>query len=188
LRPTEAREIVLVRHAAASGQAPEAALTREGRNQARALAEVLAPLEIRRVLCSPFRRAIETAEPFCTRAGLEIALDARLAERVLTARELPDWREHLRRSFDELDYQLEDGESSRVAQARGVAVVREALAAQQRTLVVTHGNLLALILSWVDVTFGYEGWAKLANPDAFVVRVDGNGARAFRRLHPRESK
>jgi len=134
------REIVLVRHAAASGQQAEAPLTAEGRQQASALADVLLSLGSQRLIASPFRRAIESVEPFARRSGLTIETDQRLVERVLSVRGLPDWR----------------------------------------SVVVTHGNLLALILRWVDEKVGYEHWAQLSNPDVFVVQLDGV-QRSFRR-------
>src|SRR3954464_10560791 len=122
------QKIVLVRHATATGQEADAALTVEGQRQAHALADLLLPLRIQRVISSPFTRAIESVQPFCSRAGLRVETDDRLVERVLTPRGLPDWREHLRRSFDDPDYCLDDGESSRTAQARGTSALRAALA------------------------------------------------------------
>jgi broad specificity phosphatase PhoE len=108
--------IVLVRHAAATSQDANAALTIEGRRQANLLADLLLQFQIQRVISSPFVRAIESAEPFCRRAGLRLETDDRLVERVLSARQdLPDWRDHLGRSFDDPDYCLEGGESSRTA-------------------------------------------------------------------------
>jgi 2,3-bisphosphoglycerate-dependent phosphoglycerate mutase len=98
------QKIVLVRHATATGQEATAALTSEGQRQARVLADLLLPLQIQRVISSPFVRATESVTPFCRRAGLRLETDDRLIERVLSARDLPDWREHLRRSFDDLDY------------------------------------------------------------------------------------
>jgi hypothetical protein len=43
----------------------------------------------------------ESVELFMSRAGLAIETDPRLTERVLSGRSLPDWREHLRRSFED---------------------------------------------------------------------------------------
>lgn len=178
-------EIVLVRHAAASGQEAAAPLTSDGQHQARALDHFLRQFRIEGVICSPFRRAVESIEPFCRRAGLRVETDPRLVERVLSVRNLPDWREHLHRSFEDLDYCLEGGESSRAAQERGVSVVREALVSTRRYALVTHGNLLALILKWADATVGFEHWSRLSNPDVFVLRTDGHGARGFSRVWDR---
>ena len=176
------QKIVLVRHAAATGQDADAPLTSEGRLQANALAELLLPFQIQRVISSPFVRATESVGPFCKRAGLVVETDPRLVERVLSARNLPDWRDHLRRSFDDLDYRLEDGEASRTARDRGVSAVRAALGSGQRCVVVTHGNLLALILKSVDPTVGFDLWLRLSNPDAFVLHVDSEGAKRFSRI------
>lgn len=176
------REVVLVRHAAATGQEPEAPLSAEGRRQAGLLAELLLPLGLERIVASPFRRALESVEPLAARSGLRLETDPRLAERVLSERSLADWREQLRRSFQELDLCLEGGESSRCARARGVAAVLAASAGTRRCAVVTHGNLLALILGWVDPTVGYEQWSLLSNPDVFLVQLDGQRPREFRRL------
>jgi 2,3-bisphosphoglycerate-dependent phosphoglycerate mutase len=178
------RRIVLVRHATATGQDAAAALTSEGRRQARVLADLLLPLQIQRVVSSPFARATESVAPFCRRAGLRAETDERLVERVLSARDLPDWREHLRRSFDDLDYRLEDGESSRTAQARGTSAVRAALESGERCVLVTHGNMLALILRSIDVTVGFDTWSGLSNPDVFVLHVGDEGPRGFDRIWP----
>ena len=174
--------IVLVRHATAAGQEPEAALTIEGQRQARMLADLLLPFRIQRVISSPFVRATESVRPFCSLADLRLQTDDRLVERVLSARSLPDWREHLRRSFDDPDYRLEDGESSRAAQARGTSALRAALASGERCVLVTHGNLLALILRSIDPTVGFDVWAGLSNPDAFVLHVDDDGPSGFTRV------
>jgi 2,3-bisphosphoglycerate-dependent phosphoglycerate mutase len=175
-------DVVVVRHAAASGQSSDAALTTEGQRQAAALAGLLLPLGIERVISSPSRRAIQSTAPFCARAGLRVELEPCLVERVLSARDLPDWREHLRRSFDDPEYRVGDGESSRAAQERGTAVLRAALASGRRCVLVTHGNLLALILRSVDASAGFDFWSRLSNPDAFIIHVDDRGPRGFSRI------
>jgi 2,3-bisphosphoglycerate-dependent phosphoglycerate mutase len=148
------------------------------------LADLLLPLRIQRVISSPFARATESVTPFCRRAGLRLETDDRLVERVLGAGDLPDWREHLRRSFDDLDYRLEGGESSRAAQARGTSAVRDALKSGERCVLVTHGNLLALILRSIDATVGFDMWSGLSNPDVFVLSVGAEGPSGFNRIWP----
>ena len=77
---------------------------------------------------------------------------------------------------------MEDGESSRIAEAGGTAVLQAALASGERYLLVTHGNLLALMLRSIDVTVGFDFWEKLTNPDGFVVHVDGARPTGFSRV------
>jgi 2,3-bisphosphoglycerate-dependent phosphoglycerate mutase len=77
---------------------------------------------------------------------------------------------------------LEGGESSRTAQARGISAVRAALASGKRCVLVTHGNLLALILRSFDPTAGFDLWSKLSNPDAFLLEVHDEGPGSFSRV------
>ena len=49
-------------------------------------------------------------------------------------------------------------------------------------LVVTHGNLLALVLHSLDDTFGFHGWKSLSNPDVFVLDNSGSGQMTFERI------
>ena len=83
-------DIILVRHAAATGQEAIAPLTIDGQRQARALDHFLRQFRIDGVICSPFRRAVESIDPFCRRAGLRVETDPRLVERVLSVRNLTD--------------------------------------------------------------------------------------------------
>jgi 2,3-bisphosphoglycerate-dependent phosphoglycerate mutase len=172
-------EIIHVRHAASSGQAPDAPLTAAGLKQAHVLAELLSTLAVERIASSPYRRALQTVEPFRASAALDIELDARLVEQTMSAHDLPDWRDQLRESFNDLDRRLEGGESSREARARGLAALNGAVASGQRTVLVSHGKLLTLLLSAFDPSVGYDVWEKLSNPDVFVVQVR---ERSFRRI------
>lgn len=176
------QELLLVRHAAATGQDASAALTAEGERQAQVLTDVLIRSGVQRVISSPFVRAMETVRPFCNRTGIQLETDDRLVERVLSGRDLPDWRDHLRQSFDDADYCLDGGESSRSAQARGLSALQAAQASGERCVLVTHGNLLALMLRSMDAAVGFDEWSKLSNPDAFLVQVDDEGLGRFSRV------
>ena len=49
-------------------------------------------------------------------------------------------------------------------------------------LVVTHGNLMALVLHSLDPTFGYEGWSSMTNPDVYLLRTDDAGQMTIERI------
>lgn len=164
--------LYLVRHCRATGQAPDAPLTPEGIVQAGLLADLLAPLGIEQILSSPFVRACDSIAPLAARIGIPIETDDRLVERTLTTEPLPDWRIHLARSFDDDTYCMAGGESSRVATARAVAAldaVRHHPA--PATAIVTHGNLLALLLRHCDGREGFAAWEALTNPDCYRVTL-----------------
>jgi 2,3-bisphosphoglycerate-dependent phosphoglycerate mutase len=170
-------KLFLIRHCSALGQEPEAPLSSEGGQQAQELARFLAEYGITRIVSSPLRRAVESAQPLADLIQLPISIDERLAERRLGRVEDGDWLSALRRSFGDHSVCLEGGESSRDALQRGRMVVDEALAAlPEGTAIFSHGNLLSLIAHSIDPALGYDFWVSLSNPDVFEV------ARAEREL------
>ena len=173
-------DLYLVRHCQATGQEPDAPLTPAGAAQARRLAEHLGERGIRRIVSSPFSRARASVAPLAEQLGLTVELDDRFVERVLCGTPIPDWRARLRASFDDLDLCLDGGESSRAAMARGAAALRDALAGARPVVVVTHGNLLALLLRHLDGQSGFAAWEALTNPDVFAVTTSPAAARVER--------
>jgi 2,3-bisphosphoglycerate-dependent phosphoglycerate mutase len=176
--------IHLVRHCQATGQEPDAPLTEKGRRQAVDLAEHLEDNPIVRIVSSPYVRAVESIAPLAERLGIPVETDDRLIERVLCGAPLPDWHERLEASFIDLDLRLPGGESSRDAMARGVAAVNE-IKREPGTdiLVVSHGNLLTLIMKHFEDFFGYEDWERMGTPEAFRV-WDMNGKPFIDRMAP----
>lgn len=63
-----------------AGRSPGISLTDEGRRQAAAAAELLPDMRISRVLTSPIRRAVQTAEIVSSRIGVGHEVDDRLVE------------------------------------------------------------------------------------------------------------
>lgn len=166
--------IYLVRHCAALGQEPAALLSEEGRAQAVQLASFLGQRGVRRIVSSPFVRAVESARPLSSGLGVPIEIDDRLAERQLGTVEDGDWRLALKRSFSDLTVSLPDGESGVAAQERGVGVLLETFKkAQQPAALFSHGNLLTLIARHFDSSVGFEFWQALTNPDVFEVQRSG---------------
>lgn len=69
-----------------------------------------------------------------------------------------------------MDLSFQGGESSREAMNRAIEVVEEILKSDiQNTILVTHGNLMALLLKHFDDQFGFETWANLTNPDVYLL-------------------
>lgn len=175
--------LILVRHCEAAGQEPDAPLTAAGSRQALELADFLSAFPVAGIVASAYRRARETAEPLAELLHLGIETDPRLNERVLSPHPIGHWREVVRDSFAYPDLRAPGGESANdVLQRAWPALNRLLSGSTVLPVIVTHGNLLALVLRSIDPAFGYVGWGNLSNPDVYRVRVDGEGTMSFSRL------
>lgn len=168
------KKVYLIRHCEATGQPPESSLTKTGFNQAHKLAEFFSDIKINRIISSPFLRAIQSIEPTAEKFHKEIEIDNRLSERRLFETFPPDWLEKLEATFHDLDLKFEGGESGHEAMKRVVSVVEEIFNSDARTsIIVSHGNLLSLLLKNFNSSFGFEEWKNLSNPDVFLLCLDG---------------
>lgn len=166
------KNIYIVRHCEAQGQSSNASLTARGFIQAEYLASFFSELKIDQIISSPFLRATQTIEPLSKMTNIKIKTDERLSERILSTADLPDWFEKLRQSFQNLDLKFEGGESSKEAMNRAIDVVVEITNNKlKNTIIVTHGNLMALLLRKYDPDFDFECWNHLSNPDVFRLSV-----------------
>ncbi|MGG4393140.1 histidine phosphatase family protein [Paenibacillus thiaminolyticus] len=176
------KNVYIVRHCQAEGQAPDAPLTAAGVRQADKLAEFLADKPIEHIISSPYERAYRTIAPFAEQHGMAIALDDRLTERVLSGSNHPDWRDMLRKTYDDLDLCYEGGESSTTAMKRASRVIAEALeSGYNNVVIVSHGNLISLLLKHFDDRFGFKEWESLSNPDVYHLTFE-KGAPSIRRI------
>lgn len=175
--------LILVRHCQAAGQEPGAPLTPVGQRQARELAQFLSAYPVDVIVTSAYLRAQQTAQPLADRLHLSAQVDARLNERTLSPRPIDNWREVVRDSFADPDLRAPGGESANDVLQRAWSALNDLLIGSARQpVVVTHGNLLALVLHSIDPGFGYVGWENLSNPDVYRVEVDGDAGMSFRRL------
>ena len=146
---------------------PDWALSPVGKAQARGLVPVLTALGLQRLYSSPYRRCRDTLAPFAAAAGLEVTLVADLRERRIAGGWISDFREVWQRSWADLDFALEGGETSRVCRRRVVAAV-DTIAARHpgETLAIgSHGNAIALFLSHADPTFTVTDAGSIRTPE-----------------------
>jgi 2,3-bisphosphoglycerate-dependent phosphoglycerate mutase len=170
-------QMYVIRHCEATGQAKDAPLTVTGFEQAKLLADCLQDSGVEQVICSPYLRAQQSIAPFAQRNDIPLRIDRRLSERVLSGSNLDNWMECLRQTFDDFDVSFNGGESSSHAMRRAVEVINELGTSESKCIaVVTHGNLMTLLLRYFDARFGFDEWARLTNPDIFLVSVEENKA------------
>src|SRR5690625_6007216 len=80
------KKIYFVRHCSADGQHKDSPLTIEGTRQAQLLSIFLTEndIPIDRIISSPYLRAVESIKPYAEKHGIDIEVDERLHERVLS--------------------------------------------------------------------------------------------------------
>lgn len=179
----KSKTLYLVRHCTATGQEADAPLSETGFAQAQTLAEWLRDKNIEAIVCSPFTRACQSILPFSQQQDIPLETDARLVERVLRAEPRPDWQQLLKATFEDMDLCLSGGETSRDATRRAVAVVEEILLrTEQTTVLVSHGNLLTLLLKHFDSSVGFAHWQRMTNPDVFRLTFSANNLPTVQRV------
>ncbi len=166
-------EIYILRHAQSnptkSLHSSEWPLSERGIEQANRLIPILKNLNPDSIYSSPYRRCIDTIEPYLSTVERNVLIVEELRECHVTHQFLDtkeDFEEVFRKSWLDFDFCLSDGESCRAAQQRILTFI-ESLYSQpyNKILISTHGNLASLLINSVDSFFCYEQSRSLTNPD-----------------------
>lgn len=172
------KKLYLIRHCSADGQHKDSPLTNEGIRQAHLLSVFLKDknIDADRIISSPYLRAIESIKPYAENNNMEVSVDDRLKERILSEDPIDDWLEVLEQSFTDLNFNLPGGESGNDAIQRAQAVIENMHKDNKATnvIIVSHGNLIALLLNQYKPGFGFDGWKKLRNPDIYLIDFEVN--------------
>lgn len=183
--------VYMVRHAESPfvfGQERTRGLSEEGAAAAKRIAELFRPIDVHAVVSSPYVRARATIEGIARQKGLAIAEYEELIERPIKGLDYKtDWttlQEAIRRSFTDLDYALEGGETTRDAQRRAIPVVEKLLADfEGRSVVVgTHGNIMTIVMNYYDSRYGYDFWASASKPDVYRLTFRRNRLEQVERM------
>ena len=175
--------LYMVRHAEspfAFGEERSRGLSPEGEAAAARVAERLRGEPIDAVVSSAYRRAVLTVQPLADLKGLPVVAYEELVERPIKG---PDCRaewsvleQAIARSFEDWDYALEGGETTREAQARAVPVIERLLREYEGKAVAvgTHGNIMTIIMAHYDRRFGYAFWQGASKPDIYKLSFEGS--------------
>ncbi len=178
--------VYLVRHAhpvppgTLGHEENERPLSERGRVDAERLAVEFDGTTPSALYSSPYPRARQTIEPLARRFNLAIKTLADLRERLLSSEPLPNWHEHLSRSWSDFDYALASGESNRDAQRRILVVLDQIRARHSNddvAIVASHGNLIALALNAFDQSVDFNFWESIPLPAVFELEHTNAGWR-----------
>jgi probable phosphoglycerate mutase len=174
-------------------------LSERGREQARAAAEALRGSGITRLLCSPMRRAMETAEPVSEALGLPLSVlpyvhelreGAGYGELGPEAQKLRRWSARMSAHPDDPDHSSDGAESFNqiLARVRRLKAELEAQQSREQTLIVTHGIFSRFFL--FDSLLGEEFEPGMA-PRLWNLRTRNCGLSVFEhgeRWHPADAE
>ncbi|KKO51716.1 histidine phosphatase family protein [Paenibacillus sp. DMB20] len=168
--------IFMVRHAESPfvfGEEQTRGLSDEGFRDAVKVADLLEVEDIHIVASSTYARAKQTVQFLAERKGLPIIEFEELRERAIKGLNYKaPWEELLiaiDRSFTDLDFALEGGESTRKAQERAVPVIMDLLEKNNGKNIVlgTHGNIMTIVMHYFDRNYGFEFWNSTSKPDIY---------------------
>jgi 2,3-bisphosphoglycerate-dependent phosphoglycerate mutase len=160
-------------------------LSEKGFRDSHRLSDILASTRIDAAYSSPYLRARQTIEPIARARGLTIDTVDDLRKRLLSPAELPDWRAHLKRAWEDFDYAPPGGETGRDAQARIVRVL-DTIATRHSAgtvILASHGNLIALALHAFMPNVDYAFWESIPMPAIFMLLRDGHTWRCTSSAH-----
>lgn len=173
---------LLIRHASSVFQGPDSPLTDEGAQQAQTLVSRLTQLGAGPLYASPYKRAVDTIAPYAKATNQSVTRLDGLHERVLSNPNLPDWMDHIRRSFDDPSYAAPGGESLIQVRARAAdALTQIETNGGPLPAFVTHGQLISALFTAADPDFSFDDWQTLGNPDLFYVTLNSGRITAFTR-------
>jgi 2,3-bisphosphoglycerate-dependent phosphoglycerate mutase len=154
-------------------------LSKDGEIEADKVATLMLSEKIDVIVSSPFARAIQTIEPIATTRNLAIELYEELKERMIKGNYKLPWEEvepAIKKSFEDKDYCLPGGETTRQAQERAVPIIKQLLKEYEGESIVlgTHGNIMTIIMNYFDGKYGYDFWASTSKPDIYrLIFIDG---------------
>ncbi|MEK8127961.1 histidine phosphatase family protein [Paenibacillus filicis] len=180
-----------VRHADSpylSGAERSRGLSESGRSDAQLVRDVLRTEPVDRLISSPYARAILTIQDLADALQKPIELEEDLRERQMAGTDYTIDRERFhsakRKLYEDWDYVLPGGESSRRAQARAVAVLERLLrqSAGKHIVIGTHGDIMTLMLNYFIRDYDFDFWAATTMPDIYKLEVGVHGAATVTRL------
>lgn len=164
-------DLVILRHCEKAGDGLSDPLTLRGAEDAERVSERLAWAGIERIWCSPYRRSQETIAPFAAASGLEVVIDARLAEWQISDAAMAEIGLHAPRMLKDARYRAPWSETAEEAWTRvGACLSDLAKAPPKRTALMCHGGILGVTLMHLADRFGPEDWATFHQPTIVELR------------------
>lgn len=181
--------LYFVRHAHSTCSADELhrPLSERGLTDASRVTKLLRQENIDTLISSPYRRAIQTIEGLTEFVDTKIVIEEDFRERLLASTSVEDFDTAIAKVWEDYSFSWEGGESNIAAQNRGVRGLNKVLKQYEgRNIAVgTHGNIMVLIMNYLDKRYDYAFWKQLDMPDIYKLSFDGQRLVGVRRVWER---
>lgn len=153
-------------------------LSEEGLVDSKKIADIFKDVEVDCIVSSSYRRAIQTVKYLAEQKGLSIIEFDELRERPIKGLDYKmPWEELLiaiEKSFMDIDYSLEGGESTRKAQQRAIPIIDKLLCEYKGKNIVigTHGNIMTIIMNYYNKEYGFDFWNSTSMPDVYKMTFE----------------
>ena len=148
-------------------------LSLKGSLDSHLVTEFLKEKKIDIAISSPFKRSIDTIQPFAKSQALEIEMMEDLRERKVANAWIPNFNEFAKKQWNDFSYKLSDGESLSEVQTRNIAVLEDILNRHKNKNIVvgTHGTALSTIINYYEKEYGYEQFKAIGNVFPWIVKI-----------------
>lgn len=166
----------MVRHAESPfvfGMERSRGISEEGKFESKRVADILCDIPIDCIASSTYKRAIQTVKYLAENRKLTIQEFEELRERPIKGLNYKMPTEELvsaiKKSFDDIDYALDGGETTREAQLRSIPVIEKLLEdfRGKNIIIGTHGNIMTIIMNYYDNNYGFDFWENTSKPDIY---------------------
>lgn len=167
------KNIYFIRHADSPfifGKERARPLSEDGIRQSQKVKSRLSNIHFDLFLSSPYKRSIQTLEPFTEEKNIiikESLKEKRMkGDYKLSKAELNNY---IKKGFIEKDFKLNGGESTREVWERSLPIINDLLSnGEYKNIAIgTHGNIMTCILNYFDTNIGYDFWRNSTKPDVY---------------------
>ncbi len=140
-------------------------LTPKGQADTALVTGFLRDKNVKLVLSSPYRRAVDTVLPFAREQGLAVKLIDGFRERKVGEGWIENFDEFARRQWEDFSYKLPGGECLAEVQQRNMQALTKILRECPDKDVIaigSHGTALSTVINAYQPAFGYEAFCALA--------------------------
>ena len=176
------KKIVFIRHgkAAMAGQDHERELDEDGIIQANSLKKKLSELGLKNtnVYSSPFKRAIQTIEPFLSeKNGNKAIITSDLEEIHMPRDEKLSKHKIIEKMWEDELFKIGNGISHSEHFNKIKPFLDEVFnkfkSENEDIIMITHGVLIGIILKFFfQIKFGFNDWKKMTMPDIYMLNFD----------------